>query len=275
MIRTRTRAAERRARHGSGRGLRHLRAAAAGLIVGTLLLAGCGSVPAPGVNIGTQLDGRIPQSVLNLRLTDSTGQPRRLSDFAGKVVVISDAMTLCQETCPLDTATLVQTAHRLDAAGLGDKAEFLTITIDPVRDTVPQLAAYRKLYARSGGPSNWMVLTGSPADIHRLWSYFGVYVKKVPGAKPPVKNWRTGEPLSYDLEHSDEVFFLDGRGNERFVLEGMPMVPHKSEIPKVMYHFLSQHGRRNQAHPKPTAWSEQQALQVLGWLLNTKIKSAA
>jgi len=210
---------------------------------------------------------------MSLPLTDVAGQVRHLSDFAGRVVVISDGMTLCQETCPLDTATVVQTAHRIDAAGLADKVQFLTITVDPQRDTVPQIAAYRKLYAASGTLPNWTVLTGSPATISLLWKHFGVYTKKVREDNPPAKNWRTGQTLSYDIEHSDEVFFLDGKGNERFVLEGAPVVQNKSEIPTVMYHFLSKQGRHNVAHPQATDWTEAQAVQVLSWLLNKHIKS--
>lgn len=261
---------DRTAHTGAGR-----RAAVAVLISGLLVLSGCGSVKAPGTNVGTQLDAAVPKPIMNMPLKDTTGAVRHLSDFAGRVVVISDGMTLCQETCPLDTATVVQTARRIDAAGLGGKVEFLTITVDPVRDTVPQIAAYRKLYAGSGGLSNWMVLTGSAGDVHRLWKYFGVYTQKVPQGSPPAKNWRTGKTLTYDIEHSDEVFFLDDKGNERFILEGMPVVQNKSEIPKVIYHFLSRHGRRNVGHPKPTDWTEGQALQVLSWLLNKQISASS
>lgn len=248
-------------------------AAVAAVSAATLLLAGCGSVPAPGANVGTQLDQAVPESIMNVPLTDTTGRVRHLSDFAGKVVVISDGMTLCQETCPLDTTTVVQTARRLDAAGLGDKVQFLTITVDPARDTVAQIAAYRKLYEVAGRPGNWTVLTGAPDDLKRLWKHFGVYAKKVPQPDPPAKNWRTGQTLSYDIEHSDEVFFLDGKGHERFVLEGPPVVQNKADVPTVMYHFLSKHGRNNVAHPQPTDWTQAQAVQVLSWLLNKKIGS--
>jgi len=239
-----------------------------------LLLAGCGSVKAPGNNVGTQLNAAVPKNILDLPLTDSTGRARQLSDFVGKVLVISDSMTLCQETCPLDTTTVVQTARQLAADGYGAKVEFLTITVDPVRDTVAQIAAYRRLYAQAGALPDWAVLTGSPDTLGRLWKYLGVYTKKVSPQNPPPKNWRTGKLLTYDIEHSDEVFFLDGNGNERFVLEGPPVVQNKSEVPKVIYHFLSKSGRHNLDHPNPSNWTEGQALQVLGWLLNKQVSAS-
>lgn len=74
------------------------------------------------------------------------------------------------------------------------------------------------------------MLTGSPANVNALWTFFGVWRKKTSdpvGASAP-KDWRTGAPLTYDVAHSDEVFFLDKRGHERFVLEGPP-VAQKSE----------------------------------------------
>lgn len=248
--------------------------AAAGLVAALLAVAGCGStathIAAPSHNVGTQLDGAVPASIENLPLVDATGRTRHLSDFAGKVVVISDVMTLCQESCPLDTAALVQSAESVDAAQDASKVEFLTITIDPARDTVPQLAAYRRLYQ---GPANWLTLTGKPATIAMLWKYLGVYIHKVPADHPAPKNWRTGKTLTYDLQHSDETFFLDGRGQERFVLDGMPHIPDQSQIPAPMYHYLSQEGRDNVAHPATTAWTEPQALDVLSWLLDQRIAS--
>ncbi|GAB3918026.1 hypothetical protein GCM10011575_42500 [Microlunatus endophyticus] len=249
-------------------------ALAAGLFAALLTLAGCGAVKAPGVNVGTRLEAAVPEAILDLPLDDTAGVVRHLSSFSGRILVISDGMTLCQETCPLDTTTVVQTARRLDAAGLGSKVEFLTITVDPVRDTVPQIAAYRRLYTRAGQVPDWTVLTGSAADVARLWRYFGVYTKKVPAEDPPPVNWRTGKPLTYDIEHSDEVFFIDAAGSERFVLEGPPVVRDRSDIPKTIYHFLDEDGRHDLAHPPSTDWTEAQALQVLSWLLDRHVSPA-
>lgn len=201
-------------------------------------LAGCSappSVPVPTANetlnqIGTTLDSALPAPLLSLRFRSADGRTVRLADFVGKSVVVSDAMTLCQETCPLDTATLVQTARAEDAAKLGSDEVFLSITVDPGRDTAAQLAAYRRLY--SPAPANWLALTGTAATVDALWDYLGVWrhtVSEPPGPAPT--NWRTGEPLSYDVQHSDEVFFLDRRGHERFVLEG-PRMRHARRCPR-------------------------------------------
>lgn len=238
-------------------------------------LAGCGfggsDVAPPGRAVGTRLDGKIPAAILQLPLVDAHGRTRHLADFKDKVVVISDSMTLCQESCPLDTASIVHTAKAVHRAGLGDRVVFLSITVDPQRDTPAQLAAYRKLY---DGPDDWLTLTGTPAHLQRLWKYLGVFIHRVKtDEQPPPRNWRTGKPLTYDVQHSDEVFFLDGRGHERFVLEGMPDLANRKEIPPKLYRFLTNAGRQNVAHPAMTAWTEPQALQVIGWLLDRKISA--
>ena len=219
------------------------------------------------------MSAELPRAISALPFEDSSGHRRTLADFAGKVLVISDTMTLCQETCPIDTASLVQIAREADRAGLSRHVEFLTITVDPRRDTPPQLAAYRRLY--SPAPSNWLTLTGTPAHLDTLWKYLGVYHQRVPESdSPPPKNWRTGRPLTYDIEHSDELFFVDPGQKERFILDGMPRLTSRREVPAPLVAFLSAEGRRNLSHSAQTGWSEPQAREVLGWLLGTKASNS-
>jgi protein SCO1/2 len=249
------------------------------LVVSALLAAGCGTAQGstgtsgasgaatpPGRSVGTSVDQALPAAIFDLPFTSSTGATVRLRDFAGKVVALSDVMTLCQETCPLDTATFVQTDRDEVAARRGQPTDevFLSITVDPARDTTAQLAAYRHLF--TSPPSNWLALTGPAASVNALWDFLGVWRQKVPEPSgPPPKNWRTGQALTYDVQHSDEVFFLDRAGHERYVLEGPPYATRGS-IPGELYGFLDSAGKRNVAHPASTDWTESQARQVLAWL---------
>jgi protein SCO1/2 len=230
-------------------------------------LAGCahaGSVGTPPrANVGTRLDIPLPDWVLSIALIDSAGHTRHLSDFHGKLLVISDAMTLCQETCPIDTSSTVETAREVDHAGMGSDVEFLTITVDPGRDTPKRLSRYRSMFQP---PQNWLALTGTAAEVHRLWKFFGVYWERVPAESPAPTDWMTGKPLTYDILHSDEVFFVDGSGHERFLLEGMPHLDNDSEIPARLYSFMNARGHRNVKHSPVTAWTVDQAVGVIGWL---------
>ena len=67
-------------------------------------------------------------------------------------------------------------------------------------------------------------LTGTPAEIRRFWHFFGVYYKRVPQESPPAIDWWTHRPETFDIEHTDGLFFLDPAGQERIVEEGMPNV---------------------------------------------------
>ena len=213
----------------------------------------------------------MPKRILDLPFTDSTGKRVRLSDLAGKTVVISDTMTLCQEACPVDTATLVQTARRVAAASRTAARDvvFLTITVDPERDTPAQLAAYRRLYVGRSGLPQWRLLTGRPADVHALWAYLGVFWKKTPEDDGVVRNWRTGRRLTYDVAHSDEVFFLDRKQRERFILDGIPSLGGDDNVPREIHAFESAEGHRNEH--KSGGWTSSDAVSVLSWLLDRRL----
>jgi hypothetical protein len=51
------------------------------------------------------------------------------------------------------------------APGLGNRVVFLSITVDPGRDTRAQLAAYRNLYAPA--PADWLTPTAVMAWVYR------------------------------------------------------------------------------------------------------------
>ncbi|GGB26155.1 hypothetical protein GCM10011492_15420 [Flexivirga endophytica] len=210
------------------------------------------------------MNSSIPKSVRDLSFTASDGKQVSLADLTGRIVVLSDVMTLCQETCPIDTATVVQTARAEEHPASGKSPVFISLTVDPGRDGTAQLSAYRHLF--TGPPSNWQAWTGSSKNVNALWDYFGVWRKRVAnGPGPAPRNWRTGAPLTYDVQHSDEVFFLDASGRERFVLEGTPYAPGGT-VPKTLRDFMNDEGRKNLRSPKSTAWTEAQAETVLRWL---------
>lgn len=247
--------------------LRHL-AAALALVLAAGGLAACGSASsgadAPARSArptsGTATNIVLPASLLHATFTDSTGAPVQLADFAGKTVVVSDVMTLCQETCPIDTATLVQTATKM---AHDPNVVFISITVDPQRDIPAQLAAYRQQYAPGGRLPQWHLWTGRPAVVHALWKHLGVFVQKTKG-DPGVHNWRTGQLLTYDVAHSDEVFFFDGTGHERYILDGMPSLGGDNNVPAKLRAFLSGAGRHNMT--KTAGWTSADAVSVIDWL---------
>lgn len=237
-------------------------------------LTGCGGggaeahVPPPKKGVGTPMNDPLPRRILDLRFTDSTGATVRLSDLAGKTVVISDVMTLCQEACPVDTAALLQTERQVSTADPKAPVVYLSITVDPERDTPAQLAAYRRQFAPGDALPRWRLLTGKPAAVHALWRYLGVYWEKNPQDEV-VRNWRTGQKLHYDVGHSDELFVIDGHGHERFILDGIPSLGGDTRMPAKIAAFMSAEGRRNEQ--KKSGWTAQDAVDVLSWVLDERL----
>ena len=103
------------------------------------------------------------------------------------------------------------------AAGLGKRVVFLTVSVDPWRDTPARLRAYAKEFG-----ANWPMLTGSLPMLKRFWSFFGVYFQKVPEEPPPNLDWWTGQPLTMDVNHTDGFILLDAQGHERFIDANAP-----------------------------------------------------
>ena len=249
-----------------------MRSGLAVVVVAAMLAAGCSrpdDVAPPPDTVGTRIDAAVAPRILDLPFMDQAGASTSLAAYRGKILIVSDMMTLCQETCPVDTATLVQTARSVERAGLGGRVEFVSITVDPQRDTPARLAAYRALFAPA--PADWTVLTGSATAITELWTYFGVYYQQVPEDQPAATDWMTGRPLTYDVDHADLVFFIDPAGHERFAIDGAGHVEPGTVLAPRLDHFLDADGRDNLDHPGPDTWTVEQALQVIGWLAGKRV----
>ena len=222
------------------------------------------NVPAP-LAIGTELQR--PRPVPAVSLVDEQGKPFSLSQWRGRWVILAPSMTLCHEVCPMTTAVLTQMADEVRAAGLSRQVVVAEATVDPWRDTPSRLRAYRKLTGLK-----FAMLTGSQAQIARLWKFFGVYYHRVPQDKPPDIDWLTHKPETFDVDHTDAVFFLDPAGQERIANEGMPEV--SGRLTPVLHALLNDAGRHNLAHPQ-LPWTAAEALDDLYFLMNRNVPADA
>lgn len=238
-----------------------------------LLLAACSLVggsaarpePAPPQGVGTTLDSPVPRALLDTPLLDHRGRRTTIGALRGKVLVISDVTTLCQESCAIGTAAMLQAARTINRAGLGGKVEFLSITIDPTRDDTRHLAAYRRLF---GALPNWETLTGSSTDIDHLWDKLGIWRRTVHVAAPYPRDWLTGARLTTDIQHTDDLIFIDGAQRFRFEIDGPASVRSASDMPPRIVGFMDALGHRNIRNPSAGSWSGAQVQRVLRWLLS-------
>jgi protein SCO1/2 len=242
------------------------------LLLVLALLSACGdragdpaaASPAAGApSFGTSLDGPVPSDVLDARLVDGRGHATTLDALRGKVIVLSDFMTLCAEICPIGTASMLQAARQIDRSPMGANVVFVSLTIDPIRDDARHLRAYQRTFGRY---DNWMVLGGSPTVVDQVWKRLGIWIHQTRNSPPYPRDWVTGQPLTTDLSHTDELIFIDGNQRFRYEMDGSGTVRSARMIPGRLYHFMDALGHRNVTNPSPGDWSPAQVTDVVQWL---------
>lgn len=109
----------------------------------------------------------------NVPLTDQNGRTVHLYDdlLKGKTVVVNLIYTQCKDSCPLETARLIQVQHML-GDHVGKDVFFYSISIDPEHDTPEVLKAYAEKF--HAGPG-WLFLTGKQEDINLAARKLGLY----------------------------------------------------------------------------------------------------
>jgi cytochrome c biogenesis protein CcmG/thiol:disulfide interchange protein DsbE len=227
-------------------------------------ISSASALPAP-LAIGTALEQ--PRTVPDMRLIDERGRPFSVRDWRGKWVILAPDDTACNEDCPITTGALMALSSQLRADGLGAKAVVAEVSVDPWHDSPARLRAYRRLTGL-----DFELLTGTQAEIHRFWHYFGVYYKRVPEGNPPAIDWYTHKPETFNVDHSENLIFLDPAGQERIVNEGMADVG--GHLEPALRRLLSNVGLHNLAHPE-LPWTSTQALDDLYWLMGKDVPAAS
>ena len=244
---------------------------ALGAVLATLalgaVLAACGSSApaAPPPSQGLVLNRPTPQAV---SLTNQQGKAVSLASLRGKIVVLAPFLSLCQDECPLVTGAYISLQRALRAAGMAQRVVFVEATVDPGRDTVARLAAYQREFG-----ADWELWTGTAASVAAFWKPFGVEYQTVPEEQPPKRDWYTGQPLTYDVDHTDGYILINGAGRERFVDASAPN--EKGALNAKLRGLLNDGGLRNLRNPQAPTWTTADALTSISWLLGTTIPAGS
>ncbi len=140
-------------------------------------------------------------------LTKQDGKRIALKELRGKVLAITFIFASCADTCPLLTAKMGGLQDRLGPA-FGPKVFFLSITVDPERDTPEVLKRYAE--AHKANPAGWAFLTGTKAEIRDVAKRYGIYYKKTSRG---------------DVDHTFLTSLVDQNGTLRVQYMGVKFAP--------------------------------------------------
>lgn len=156
---------------------------------------GTGSeVVPPSVDPGTPLPGK---SAPNFHLTDQFGTKGSLSDFRGKVVILSFIDGKCTTVCPL-TAVVLQNVH-YDLGSSASNVAFVAINANPVATSVKDIFTWSKEHHVL---NMWHFFTGSASQLKDVYSKYYVQSTVLGGT---------------NIEHTPAVYVIGPNGHERWV----------------------------------------------------------
>jgi protein SCO1 len=129
-------------------------------------------------------------------LAEADGRTVHLSELRGRVVLVSFIFTSCTAACPLLTHRMALLQKRL--RDVTPAPAFVSITVDPARDTGPALAQYA---ARFGADRRgWHFLRDDPARLAGVLAQWDEWTR-------PLANG--------DLDHPARLHLIDTRGRVR------------------------------------------------------------
>jgi len=134
-----------------------------------------------------------------IALTRSDGSNFKLSEMRGNAVLLFFGYTSCPDVCPTTLAELkliVAELNQEDAA----QVKVLFVTVDPDRDTPQRMQEYVNRF----NPA-FVGLSGSQAELEKIWQAYGIYRETVPGVSAS----------GYTVNHTARVTLIDRQGNMR------------------------------------------------------------
>lgn len=160
-----------------------------------------------------------PSAAPDFSLPRGTASTFHLADQRGKLVLLFFGYTSCPDVCPTTLADLKQVRQRL--GNDADKVQVVFVTVDPDRDTPERTANY----AAQFDPS-FAGLSGTQAQLGPVWQAYGVYHQL---------NKKSPSDTTYEVEHSSQVYLLDGSGNLRMTFAfGTPVDDVLADVRQIL-----------------------------------------
>ena len=131
-------------------------------------------------------------------LPDPEGRMVRLAELRGRVVLLAFIYTSCPAACPLITQRMAVLQARLAEARLFPaRVNFLSVTVDPERDSSAALARYARGFGAD--PSGWRFLRDAPERLGPVLAAWDEWTRRVAG----------------EIDHPARLHLIDARGRVR------------------------------------------------------------
>ena len=114
-------------------------------------------------NNGKVVTDTIWHKISNMTFTNQLGKKVRLDDLNGKILVIDFFFSRCPSICP----SMAKSMKRLQNSYTNSNdsiVQFITVSIDPEHDSVPQLRKYANKY--TSNHDSWWFVTGDKKEIY-------------------------------------------------------------------------------------------------------------
>jgi cytochrome oxidase Cu insertion factor (SCO1/SenC/PrrC family) len=123
----------------------------------------------PNLDLGTSLGDK---PAPDIKLVNQFGQPMSLSQFRGRVVILSFEDSECTTVCPLTTESMMLAKELLGKAG--SSVQLLGVDANPDATKVSDVMAYSRVH---GMINQWDFLTGSLAQLKSVWRSYDIAVE--------------------------------------------------------------------------------------------------
>ncbi len=155
--------------------------------------------------------------VPDFAFTERSGRQVSLADLKGKVWVAQFFYTHCTDICPLTVPQMgILQLKYLNDPKFRSAVRFVSITVDPERDTPEVLTQYAEHF--SADPNLWLFLTGDKRATIRL-AQRGFKLPFGEAANPPEVVKKTGE--GKELFHSTRLILIDRKAQIRGYYSGI------------------------------------------------------
>ena len=179
------------------------RRVAVALIALAPLAAGCRQSPEPAAVPAAHADALALQTFDiggDFELQAHTGQPFKLSDLRGRVVLLFFGYTYCPDVCPTTLSTMAQVQRLLGPDA--DRVTSLFVSIDPERDDAERLREYIGHFE-----ARTIAVTGSKEQLDGVVKQYGAYYEKV----------ASDSATSYTVDHTSRLYLIDTKGRLRYL----------------------------------------------------------